>query len=240
MSSTSGIQRRDAARRAVVRADRPLALRRQPLAVEPQPRSQGSASAWSWLPGTSTTVRPASAPPELLEHRARHLERLRERALAQLDHVAEQHEAVGVRRPPRRAPRARLALARDVGAGQAAEVEVGDDGRPHRRAWCQAGADARFGGACRSSAATTASSPSARSARRARCSTRTASAERRPRPSAGPAPLGRKGRTSRRRAPRACRAGRSPPRAPTRTAARCGSRRCRAACGSPPGTAGSS
>ena len=70
------------------------------------------------------------ARPSCLEQRTRGLQRLRERALAQLDDVAEQHQPVGARdRLGQRLER--LSLARDIGGGQDAEVKVGDDGRPH-------------------------------------------------------------------------------------------------------------
>src|ERR671911_648724 len=98
----------------------------------------------------------------------------------------------------------------------------------------------RSGGACRCSAATTASSRTARSAPRARCSTRTAS------PSGARARArGRRGAPAqsarpRPRAAHACHAGRSRPRARTRTGARCGWRRFPAGSGSPSGAPASS
>ncbi len=53
-----------------------------------------------------------------------------DRQLAQLEHVAEQHQSID---PPdrREQPLAGLGMAQRVGAGGAAEVEVGDDCRPH-------------------------------------------------------------------------------------------------------------
>jgi hypothetical protein len=65
-----------------------------------------------------------------LERRTRHLERLRERALAQLERVAQHHQAVhaGDRLDQRLE---RLSAARDVGIRQAADVEVRYDGRAH-------------------------------------------------------------------------------------------------------------
>ena len=100
--------------------------------------SQGSASAWSWLPGTSTTGRPASAAPELLEHRrATSSESASGRSRSSTD-VAEQHDPVGAaERFDERL--ARLAIARDVRPAEGAEVKVGDDRGPHPEAWCQAG-----------------------------------------------------------------------------------------------------
>ena len=62
--------------------------------------------------------RPGERPPELLEHRPGDLERVGERALAQLDHVAEQHDPVGAaERLDERL--ARLAVTRDVRPAEA-------------------------------------------------------------------------------------------------------------------------
>ena len=58
-------------------------------------------------------------------------ERLARRAVAQLEHVAEQDEAVDALRAARAARRARLGPAQDVDAGARAEVQVGDDEGPH-------------------------------------------------------------------------------------------------------------
>ncbi len=69
---------------------------------------------------------------QLLEERPRAFERGTERKVAQLDHVAEQDEAVGAgdllqqHSPHRR-------IAQHVLVGGDAEVEVGDDRRPHSR-----------------------------------------------------------------------------------------------------------
>ena len=74
---------------------------------------------------------PGQRAAELLEQRAADLERLRQRQLAQLDDVPEQHDPAGVGDSlDERLPL--LRLAHDVSPGQAAEMEVRDDGRPHR------------------------------------------------------------------------------------------------------------
>ncbi len=86
------------------------------------------------MPGTRTTSLPANAAPIAVEELAAGAERFAERAVAHLDDVAEQHQAVGTgggdrleqaladRRPPQH-----------VAAGAGAQVGVGDqDGRRHR------------------------------------------------------------------------------------------------------------
>ena len=68
--------------------------------------------------------------PDRLEHRPRRGERLAQRPVAQLERVAEQHEAVdAVQALQQRA--ARGGPAQDVDAGARAEVEVGDDEGAH-------------------------------------------------------------------------------------------------------------
>ena len=58
-----GHRRGEPARRVVLGTDRPLAVRPSSAPSSRRRPSQGSARAWSWLPGTSTSVRPASAAP---------------------------------------------------------------------------------------------------------------------------------------------------------------------------------
>ena len=91
--------------------------------------SHGSARVWSWLPGTSVTRLPAAASASCSNKAAR-LEQVRQRALAQLEEVAE-HDPVGGRerggQPLERARRRR------VGAADRAEVQVGDDRGRHPR-----------------------------------------------------------------------------------------------------------
>ena len=71
--------------------------------------------------------------PDLAEERLARSQRLADRAVAQLEDVAEEHEAVGaVQRLEQR--RAHLGLAQDVGAGAPAEVQVGDDQRDRHAA----------------------------------------------------------------------------------------------------------
>ena len=67
---------------------------------------------------------------ELGEHREGVLERRAERAVAQLDRVAEQDQALG---PAQLLEQhgAGLGVAQHVAAGGRAEVQVGDDGRLH-------------------------------------------------------------------------------------------------------------
>src|SRR5206468_3399669 len=70
--------------------------------------------------------------PDLAEERLARSQRLADRAVAELEDVAEEHEAVGaVQRLEQR--RAHLGLAQDGGASAPAEVQVGDD-QPDRHA----------------------------------------------------------------------------------------------------------
>jgi hypothetical protein len=64
--------------------------------------------------------------PEVLEERPRGGQRFALRAVAQLEHIAEQHHAldVGDRLQQRRA---QLGAAQQIGSGDAAEVQIGDD-----------------------------------------------------------------------------------------------------------------
>ena len=154
-----------------------MGSRRAPAVRSRRSRSSSSAGAtswWSWLPGTSTTGLPAVTSPIAREYRRDIVEHRGRRPLAQLEHVAEQDQAVGLlgdRQQPLQRPR----MAREVGAGHGAEMQVGHDHRRHgrhlrRRCWrapSQRGLSCSA--ACPPSAATTASSPTARSARRARC-----------------------------------------------------------------------
>ena len=73
----------------------------------------------------------AERAPELGEHRRGDLGGVALRRLAQLERVAEDHEAVVARRPPRAAARAAPGGAAGRRRG-GAEVEVGDDERAHR------------------------------------------------------------------------------------------------------------
>ena len=57
--------------------------------------SHGPSRRWSWLPGTSTTSRPANASPIAAKNSPRLAERVAERAVAELDRVAEQDEPLG-------------------------------------------------------------------------------------------------------------------------------------------------
>jgi hypothetical protein len=68
--------------------------------------------------------------PELLEERAAALQRRPERQVAQLDHVAEEDEAVGAGYLLEEHA-ADIAVAQHVLVAGDAEVEVGDDRRPH-------------------------------------------------------------------------------------------------------------
>jgi hypothetical protein len=69
---------------------------------------------------------------ELLEHRPGGGQGLAGGAVAQLDGVAQQHEAVDLGQARgERSARGR-AVAQDVDAGATAEVQVGDDERAHR------------------------------------------------------------------------------------------------------------
>ena len=67
---------------------------------------------------------------ERLEERERAFERLRERVVAQLDRVAEQHDLVRVGERVEE-PRLNLGPAQQVGARVGAEVEVRHDRREH-------------------------------------------------------------------------------------------------------------
>ena len=73
----------------------------------------------------------AERAPEVGEHRRRDLGGVALRRLAQLDPVAEDHEAV-VARHLLEQRLAQLRAAEQVGAAGGAEVEVGDDERAHR------------------------------------------------------------------------------------------------------------
>ncbi len=70
--------------------------------------------------------------PELVEERARELERLRQRAVAQLDRVAQQHDLV---RALDLGPQglAKLRAAEEVDVPARSEVKVRDDDRAHPR-----------------------------------------------------------------------------------------------------------
>jgi hypothetical protein len=115
---------------AVARADRPLGLLRQRLAVEPQPRQPWLGQRVVVVAGHEQHAPAGERAAQLLEQGAAHLERVGERQLAQLEDVAEQHDALAAGdRLDQRTPH--LGLARDVSLGMAAEVEVRYDGRPH-------------------------------------------------------------------------------------------------------------
>ena len=145
---------------------------------------------------------------------------VRHAALAQLEHVAEQHHVVGAGERIEQAARGRPGCRATSDAAQESR------GAGRRRALSSPAvmvAASLVSGACRASAATTGSSPNARSARRARCSIRPAA-----RAQAAPA-LGRgqalaPGRA--RRPPCRARAGPTRPPGPTRAAPRCASSGC--------------
>jgi hypothetical protein len=72
----------------------------------------------------------AERPADVGEEGRRDLGHLALRRVAQLDAVAEHHQAIGA---PHRLEqrRAQLRPAQQIGAGRAAEVQVGDHERPH-------------------------------------------------------------------------------------------------------------
>ncbi len=82
------------------------------------------------MPGTIVTSRSPSARAQLLEEGAGGVERGAERQVAQLDDVAEQDDAVGAGDLLQQDP-ADSGFAQYVLAAGHAEVEVGDDRRPH-------------------------------------------------------------------------------------------------------------
>ena len=82
------------------------------------------------MPGTRTTSIVADRRAELGEEREGVLERRAERALAQLDDVAEQDQALGAAQLLEQ-DRADLGVAQHVAAAGDAEVQVGDDRRLH-------------------------------------------------------------------------------------------------------------
>ena len=107
-----------ASRRRRARSSRPERRRRPGVARARS--SHGATRRWSWLPATSTTSAPrASAAPIASSTGRAARERLAQRAVAQLERVAEQHEAVdavaGARSSAPRAP----GRAQDVDAGAA-------------------------------------------------------------------------------------------------------------------------
>ena len=111
----------------------PLAVRARACAPSSRRRaSHGSASAWSWLPGHEDERPARERLAERVDQRRGHLQRLGERALAQLERVAEQHDPVGAAERLDQ-PLAHVRVARDVGAAERAEVQVRDDRRPHSR-----------------------------------------------------------------------------------------------------------
>ena len=87
-------------------------------------------SAWSWLPATITSSRPASARPRSSKKGRAAVHRLAQRPMPQLERVTEQHHAIHVGdRLQQRC--AQLGTAQQVRPGDAAEVQVGDDQRAH-------------------------------------------------------------------------------------------------------------
>ena len=84
--------------------------------------------------------------PELVEERSRQLERLRQRAVAQLDRVAQQHDLVGALDLGPQGL-AELWAAEQVDVAARAEVEVGEDQRAHDHMVAPGGA-VRAAGRC--------------------------------------------------------------------------------------------
>ena len=92
--------------------------------------SASSANRWSWFPGHDRQPARAERGAERLEERERALERVRQRIVAQLDGISEQHDLVRAGERVEE-PRLDLGAAQQVGAGVGTEVEVGHDRREH-------------------------------------------------------------------------------------------------------------
>ena len=83
-------------------------------------------------PATSTSSRPASASPSASKNGRAAAIASRCGPVAQLEHVAQQHQPIDARRAACSRGARSSAAAQQVGAGEAAEVQVGDDQRAHR------------------------------------------------------------------------------------------------------------
>ena len=198
--------------------------------------SHGSASAWSWLPGTSTTLAAG-------ERAAQRLERGRATSSASASGRSRSSSA-SPSTTRRSAPATASTSAssgfppRATSAPAKPPMWRSDTTAVRTPGMVSGGREARFEGRV----AVLPPQPLRR-----RVPDLLEGDGARPQPPGGAAAAAElhaaaRGRSARPRRPpaRACREGRSRPRAPTRTDARCGSRRSRVACGSPLGTGDSS
>ena len=84
------------------------------------------------MPGTITSSRPAIASASCASTGAGDVEDLGQRAVAQLEHVAEQHQPVGALELSEE-PLEEALAAEQVGAAAEAQVQIRDHRRAHRR-----------------------------------------------------------------------------------------------------------
>ena len=128
----AGHRRREPARRVVLGSDRPLAVRSELGAVEPQAAEPGLGESVVVVARHEHERAAGQRCAERLDERRGHLERLRERALAQLERVTQQHDPV-VSTDRVDEPLAHARVAGHVRPAERAEMKVRDDRRAHAR-----------------------------------------------------------------------------------------------------------
>ena len=122
--------------RAVPGVHRPLLRGGQLAPVQAQPVEPGGRQAVIVVAGHERDPPARRDLAQALEERAGELEQVGHAALAQLEHVAQQHHVVGARHGLHQ-PLAHGGQARHVHAAEEPEVEVGDHGARSRPGWCQ-------------------------------------------------------------------------------------------------------